>query len=97
MESLGRKCLDQKVERQNVLLERCTSEESGLNIKDELGRTAFMWACCNGHKDVVQLLLDYSDSNIDLNEEMLVDGLHLCWLAVLDTKMLSDCSWTIQT
>ena len=49
-----------------LLLERCNSEESGLNIKDEHGETAFMWACSNGHKDVVKLLLDYSEG-IDLN------------------------------
>merc|ERR1711860_410409 len=29
--------------------------------------TALMWACHEGHKDVVQLLLDHSDSNIELN------------------------------
>ena len=50
-----------------LLLERCNSEESGLNAKDEEGWTALMWACRNGHKDVVQLLLDHSDPNIDLN------------------------------
>ena len=49
-----------------LLLERCNSEESELNIKDEHGTTAFMWACSNGHKDVVKLLLDYSEG-IDLN------------------------------
>ena len=50
-----------------LLLERCNSEESGLNTKDEKERTAFMVACDNGHKDVVKLLLDHSGSNIDLN------------------------------
>ena len=50
-----------------LLLERCNSEESGLNIKDINGATALMWACYNGHKDVVQLFLDHSDSNIELN------------------------------
>ena len=28
-----------------LLLERCNSEESGLNFKDKIGMTAFMWAC----------------------------------------------------
>ena len=28
------------------------------NSEDEDGWTPFMWACRNGHKDVVQLLLD---------------------------------------
>ena len=49
-----------------LLLERCNSEESGLNIKDEYGMTAFMIACWNGHKDVVQLLLNHSE-RIELN------------------------------
>jgi len=30
------------------------------------GRSGFMWACRNGHKDVVQLLLDHSE-RIELN------------------------------
>ena len=51
-----------------LLLERCNSEESGLNTKDEYGFTPFMWACRNGHKDVVQLLLEHnSDPKIDFN------------------------------
>ena len=49
-----------------LLLERCNSEESGLNIKDEFGMTPFKWACVIGHKDVVQLFLDNSE-RIDLN------------------------------
>ena len=49
-----------------LLLERCTSEESGLNFKYRYGATALMWGCQNGHKDVVQLLLDHSE-RIELN------------------------------
>ena len=49
-----------------LLLERCNVEESELNSKDENGATALMWACLNGHKAVVQLLLDHSE-RIDLN------------------------------
>ena len=48
-------------------LERCTPEESGLNMKDFNEWTTLMIACRNRHKDVVQLLLDNSDRNIDLN------------------------------
>ena len=44
-----------------LLLERCNSEESGLNIKDKNGWTPFMCACFNEHKDVVRLLLDHSE------------------------------------
>ena len=43
-----------------------TQEEIGLNVKDNFGWTPFMWACKNGHKDVVKLLLDNSE-RIDLN------------------------------
>ena len=49
-----------------LLLERFNSEESGLNSKDKIGMTGFMWACKEGHKDVVKLLLDHSE-RIDLN------------------------------
>ena len=49
-----------------LLLERCNSEESGLNTRDEYEWTAFMWACKNGHKDVVKLLLN-SSKRIELN------------------------------
>ena len=50
-----------------LLLERCNSEESGLNIKDECGMTGLMWACFIGWKDVVQLLLNHSERIIELN------------------------------
>ena len=50
-----------------LLLENLTSEENGLNTKNEVGMTAFIIACAIGHKDVVKLLLDHSESNIDLN------------------------------
>ena len=49
-----------------LLMKHFNSEESGLNIKDEEGRSAFMWGCYFGHKDIVILLLDLSDS-IELN------------------------------
>ena len=49
-----------------LLLQRFNDEENGLNNKDNYGRTPFMWACYNGHKDVVKLLLDHSEG-IDLN------------------------------
>ena len=50
-----------------ILLERCNSEESGLNTRDKDGGTPFMKACLYGHKNVVQLLLDSSDRNVELN------------------------------
>ena len=50
-----------------LLLERCSPEESEVNSKDFCGRTTTMIACENGYKDVVHLLLDYSEMNIDMN------------------------------
>ena len=50
-----------------LLLENYNGEESGLNVKDEWGRTSFMIACKYGHKDVVKLLIDYAKGTIDLN------------------------------
>ena len=50
-----------------LLLERCYFEETGLNIEDEMGMTALMWACYKGHKEVVQLLLDHFDQHIELD------------------------------
>ena len=38
-----------------------------LNTSDIFGWTAFIYACTNGHTDVVKLLLDTSEMNIDLN------------------------------
>ena len=38
-----------------------------LNASIFYGNTAFMDACTSGHKGVVQLLLDHSDPNIELN------------------------------
>ena len=54
-------CRNGKTKIVQLLLEHCTSEESGLNTKDIYGWTAFMVACRYGHKDVVQLLLDHSE------------------------------------
>ena len=43
-----------------LLLECCSPEESGVNIKDTQGGTTLMIACENGHKDAVQLFLEHS-------------------------------------
>ena len=51
------------------LLERCNTEESGLNARDNDGWTPFMTACFCGHTIVVQTLLDHSDGHIELNAE----------------------------
>ena len=68
------------------------SKRIELNARNSAGMTAFMLACRKGHKDVVQLLLGHSDKEIDLYAR----ENHVCWLALKDTKMLSNCSWTIQ-
>ena len=72
-----------------LLLERCNSEESGLNTKYEDGWTAFMVACYNGYKDVVQLLLDSSE-RIEMNARNNNGGTPFM-------ELLSNCSWIIQT
>ena len=59
-------CKSGETKAVQLLLEYCNSEESGLNVKDALGGTPLMWACRNGHKDVVQLLMDHSE-RIELN------------------------------
>ena len=51
-------------------LQYLTVHGADLNIKDEKGMTAFLWACQKRHKDVVQLLLDHSEEHrIDLNSK----------------------------
>ena len=42
--------------RSNTILEH--SERIDMNATTTVGSTAFMWACRNGHKDVVELLLE---------------------------------------
>ena len=58
-------CKSGKAKIVQLLLEHYESEDIGLNARNRYGETAFAWACHNGHKDVVELLLDNSD--IDLN------------------------------
>ena len=60
-------CISGKTEIVQLLLEHCTPEDSGLNLKGNYGWTPFMEACYRGHKDIVKLLLDHSQGNIDLN------------------------------
>ena len=70
-----------------LLLERCNSEESGLNIKDEKERTALMWACWNGHKDVIKLLVESSkvkDIDIITGQEELWDEMKDFILQILN-------------
>ena len=60
-------CKSGKTKRVQLLLERCKSEEIGLNIKYN-GNTPFLWACLHEHKDVVKLILYHSEhQSIDLN------------------------------
>merc|ERR1711884_312380 len=59
-------CINGETNVVQQLLESPTSEEVGLNIKDHLGFTPLIWACYNGYKDIVKLLLDHSE-RIELN------------------------------
>ena len=40
-----------------------------VNVQDELGWTALMWACRNGHLDVVNRLLDCKEIDVNLQNE----------------------------
>ena len=67
-------CKSGKAKIVQLLLEHSATTELNtrdllieLNATDQYGGTAFMWACLNGHKDVVQLLLNHPDKTIDLN------------------------------
>ena len=90
-----------------LLLEQRDSEENGLNIKDECGRTPFMWACHNGHKDVVQLLLDHASSKSNIrrycsrwtaclsyNGDKDVVKLHLEYFGGIDLNAKDYVGWT---
>ena len=37
-----------------------------LIVRGDIGMTALVFACSNGHKDVVQLLMNNIETNIDL-------------------------------
>ena len=63
------------------------------------GWTAFMFACSNGHKDVLQVHLDYSNRGIDLNAKShrgMTRGM-TAFMIASHPKMLSEYSLTIQT
>ena len=72
-----------------LLLERCSSEESGLNIKDNYGRTTLIIACQNGHKDVVQLLLDHSE-RIEMNARSNNGKTAFMLACIMEKKILSS-------
>ena len=38
-----------------------------LIVRSDIGMTALVFACSNGHKDVVQILIDNSETKINLN------------------------------
>ena len=50
-----------------LLLDYSEHHSIDFNVKEKMGKTAFLLACRNGDKDVVQLLLDHSGQNIELN------------------------------
>ena len=54
-------------------------------------------ACKNGEAKVVELLLEQRDSKQNgLISKMILEGLHLCGLAVTDTKTWFNCSLIMQ-
>ena len=51
-----------------LLLNHSKDKHIDLNAKTDYGHTALMFACYEGHTDVVKLLMDHSvDKHIDLN------------------------------
>ena len=56
-----------------------------------------MIACDYGYKHVVKLLLECQTQDLIWMQKIEWDGLHLCSLAKVATKMLSNCSSKIQT
>ena len=51
-----------------VLLRRSDLGHIDFNVRDKQGKIGIGWACANGHKEVVQLFLEYSASKqIDVN------------------------------
>ena len=59
-------CKSGETEVVQVLLERCSSDDSVLKARNENGNTALMLACGEGYKDVVHLLLNHYE-RIELN------------------------------
>ena len=60
--------LPKRTQRCFNLLINCPDIELNARNSEACGeRTAFIVACAIGHKDVVKLMLDNSNSNIDLN------------------------------
>ena len=69
---------------------------NALQTSDDIEYTAFSVACKNGHKYVVQLLLDSKDKNIDFNATN-TEGYTAfwidCWYGHKDVvKLFLDCS-----
>ena len=58
-------CVSGKGEIVGILLKHLKSEEieTQLKKKDDCGRTAFMWVCCRGHKNIVELSLHHPSMN----------------------------------
>ena len=73
-----------------------------LNSKGKDGLTLCRNACNNGHKDVVKLLIDHTDSKnihgqtllmaniLKLMLQTILDGLRVWLFALMDTQMLSN-------
>merc|ERR1712062_396219 len=73
-------CKSGKTEIVKLLLEE--EEIEDINATDQSGGTAFMWACLNGHKDVVKLLMDHSaNKSIQMNardQDGMTAFMHAC-------------------
>ena len=74
------------VETSNTFI-RSKNQDSISENKVINGKTTLMITCKNGHKDVVQLLMDNPETNIDLIVRSYV-GMTALMFAQMNTKML---------
>ena len=74
------------VETSNTFI-RSKNQDSISENKVINGKTTLMITCKNGHKDVVQLLMDNPETNIDLIVRRYV-GMTALMFAQMNTKML---------
>merc|ERR1711988_562532 len=73
-------CKSGKIEIVKLLLEE--EEIEDINAIDQSGGTAFMWACLNGRKEVLQLLMDHSaNKSIQMNARDQDGSTPLIWAA----------------
>ena len=69
------------------------SEEMNRNIKNTHGQTLFHLACKNGRLNTVELLIESTNLNIDIMQEMIMATLVSFWHVKKVIQMLLKSSW----